>query len=193
MAKIKFELSSKSINAAIKQLKQIQKQIRTSIQDEFIRLSLVWIRDNAIERLNSEPFDGIIKSKIIDSFSIETLFGIGKLINTSDKAVYIEFGVGAIGDGSHPNANEAGYEYNLASDNKNSDGSWTFTRRITAGIDIKEENRLNSVQEGGGEVLRITTRGQSGSLFMYNAAMDYANNPSIIQMLYNQAFNKFIK
>jgi len=193
MATVKFDLSSKSINAAIKRIKQIQKQIQSSIQNEFIRLSLLWIRDNAIQRLNSEALDEIIKSKIADSFSIEYAPGIGKLINSSDKAVYIEFGVGAVGEGSHPNAPVAGYEYNVPSDKKNADGSWTFTRRTTAGIDIKEENRLESAQKGGGEAIQITTRGQSGSLFMYNAAMDYANNPAIIQMLYNQAFNKYIK
>lgn len=193
MAKLSFDLSAKSVNAVIKKLKKDIELLQGSVNQEFIRLSLLWIRTKAIENLTASEIDNIIVDKILQGFEIEVHANYGKLINSESKAVYIEFGVGIEGAGSHPAANTAGYEYNVPSNKKHADGSWTFKRRIASGIDIKPENFEEAERAYGNTVLIITTYGQKGELYLYNAVMDYANNPVIPQMLYKQAFNKYIK
>lgn len=195
MAKVVFDLSEGSVAAAIKEIKRIERLLRTSVNQEFMKLSLEWIRDRAIKTLEMSGQDNTIVRAIANSFEIapttaKTL--AWKLTNSLDKAVYIEFGVGIVGQGSHPLAGETGYDYNVPSDSKNADGTWTFTRRLSAGIDIKEENRESTSTKGGGEALVITTRGQGGELYMYNACMDYANSTHP-QRLYQIAYNKYIK
>lgn len=189
--KVTISLSPDSVKSAIKQIKTYKRTFEKKVIPEFVLSSLEWIKSKAISYLKTSAIDPIIIGKIEQGFLIQTNAKNGALVNTEDKAVYIEFGVGIKGKGTHPEAASAGYEYDVPSDKKTADGGWTFKRRISAGIDILPQNRETRKFVGGTDAAIIYTHGQGGELFVYNACMDYMNS-STPQIIFNQIFNKYL-
>ena len=120
MATININFDVKSIKNAIKQVETIKRKLQKEVPSLFIDKCLEWVRVRANEYLSNINMSGNITSDIQNSWYIETITSNAKrLVNTSDKAVYVEFGVGQVAQGNpHPNSNETNYEYNIQNGKK---------------------------------------------------------------------------
>lgn len=157
MAKtISIDLSSKSIQNAINELKKINKNI-LMINDEFIIASLTWIMNRAneylAERVKSFPNSANI-SKDWEINKLNEKANYYELRNVNDKAYFVEFGTGLKGSRKeHPMAEETNYVYDVNSYGEKGwdfdfqyDGKWYHFRGYT---------------------------GYEGKSFLYDATWDY--------------------
>lgn len=192
---IGFDLSDAGIQNAQKQINNIIKQIQKQVNTEFISLSLDWIKNRAIQYLNSSGLDAGIIQELQTRFVKQVFVRTGHLILDHEKGAYVEFGVGIEGSKSpYPNtfAKDLYWEYDVDSNFKSSkDRSWRFVLKSDQPLDIKQDKITAIAKKDNGDTVYKTT-GSQGILFMYNAIMDYANNISIPGSLYETALNKII-
>jgi len=190
-----FDLSEKGIKKVQKELEKIQECLKNDINIEFIRLSLEWIKNRAYKYLLESGHDLDLVNAINGSWKLNLNKISGTLINDYDKSAYVEFGVGEVGQEqpySNQFATELHWEYNLPTYSKNyMTGEWSFVIDNYDIVDIREKNITKKDEVDLGKTL-ITTRGNQGAMFMYNAIMDYANNMSIPAQLYRNALEKFL-
>lgn len=181
---VNVELSHNSIKNAIKQLKKFEKHYagfssENSSMQKFLERCYYRIIEIANMKLDniSGFYETDMKSRIKTSWSFEVTGNVMTVVNNSDKAVYIEFGVGAVGEEiPHPQASEAGYEYNIPTRYKKDDGTWSFYIKFEeSGIDLRRKNyEIKSVNRG--QRIRVKTRGNEAGLYTYNALMDFVMN-----------------
>lgn len=177
--KIEIALNKQSVKKAIKQLNAIKKTVPT-MQQEFLMEVAHWLTDGANDYITNSDLGSLVKDQIRGSWSYEQTANGVKIVNRAEKAVYVEFGVGIVGQSqAHPNATEEGYEYNMDSPSKSIDGSWTFFTNSEE-LDLPKDALLaHNWYEGkrgkGGEKgkrLLIMTRGAKGVWYAYNAIVD---------------------
>ena len=177
--KIEIALNKQSIKNAIKQLNAIKKIVPT-MQQEFLMEVAHWLTERANDYITNSDLGSLVKDQIRGSWSCEPTANGVKIVNRAEKAVYVEFGVGIVGQSqAHPNANAEGYEYNMDSPSKSINGSWTFFTNSEE-LDLPKDALLaHNWYEGkrgkGGEKgkrLLIMTRGAKGVWYAYNAIVD---------------------
>lgn len=189
--KINIGYNTKSIDKAIKQIEKYQKRLK-SIIPGFLTLSAKRIVEIANENLDRDGGSlgigqGII-AEIKSGWEIlpveETANGYSIPIrNNTDKATYIEFGVGQIGASEpHKNATEAGYGYDL-----NNHGNWGWSFFVHTNdlrdIDIGKEYRdIEVVRKSGVE---IVTRGQPALMYAFNAIIDFKDKEEFLPIIKN--------
>lgn len=192
---INFDLSDKGIQNAQKQINNMIAKIQSQVNTEFISLSLDWIKNRAIQYLNSSGLDAGIIQELQTRFVKKVFVRTGHLILDHEKGAYIEFGVGIEGGKTpYPNtfSKDLYWEYDVDSKFKSSDDrSWKFVLKSNEPLDIKQDKISMVAIKNNGDIVYKTT-GSQGILFMYNAIMDYANNISIPGSLYETALNKII-
>lgn len=188
MKQIKVGYSEKSIDEAIKQLREYQKRLQ-SIIPTFFQQCADKIIQLANEKLNGIGLDyGIvaeikkgwqpIKKKDDNTYVLE---------NTSDRSVYIEFGVGQIGEEEpHPEAGKTGYQYNKPSKYKKFDIGegktvWWFNAS-NSDIDIINDDRyrLDSMRSSRGIIIK--TAGQPATMFAFNAIQDFMDGAMYVDI-----------
>ena len=177
--KIEIGLNKKSIKNAIKQLRTVKYNFDIARKD-FLEGVALWLIERANFYLSNSDIGEIVKLDIRNGWIYDfTPIGV-KITNSAEKAVYVEFGVGVVGQSqSHPNASAEGYEYNVESASKNDDGSWTFFTN-KENLDLPKNSIFVDRNFGGsrgrggeyGERLQITTRGAKGVWYAYNAIVD---------------------
>lgn len=193
MAKIKINFDKKSIQDAIKQLKDIKKKMRKDVPSLFVTRCLEWIRDRANNYLWNIEMDGEILSDIQSHWAIEDVSeNVKRLVNTSKKAVFVEFGVGSVGQReSHPEADTEGYIYNKPSKYKHSDGRWYFNvKHKQYAIDLNEGYFSVYQRENSGKIMAVT-KGSPANLYLYNAGMDLVSTGAY-QDIWNKVLNDTI-
>lgn len=166
--KIEIGLNKQSIKNAIKQLNSIKKTI-TTMQQEFLVAVAHWVTNKANEYIDRSDIGSLVKDEIKGGWEYEpTEIGV-KIVNRTQKAVFVEFGVGIVGKSqSHPNATQEGYEYNVPSRAKFLGGSWSF-RGQTETLDLP----IDSVDYAEAEnELVFITQGAKGVWYAYNAIVD---------------------
>ena len=177
--KIEIALNKQSIKNVIKQLNAIKKTVST-MQQEFLMEVAHWLTERANDYITNSDLGSVVKDQIRGSWSYEPTANGVKIVNNAEKAVYVEFGVGVVGQSqAHPNASAEGYEYNMDSPSKSIDGSWTFFTNSEE-LDLPKDALLaHNWYEGkrgkGGEKgkrLLIMTRGAKGVWYAYNAIVD---------------------
>lgn len=193
MAKINISLDAKSINNAIKQVESIKTKMATTIPSLFITKCLQWVMNRANEYLSTISMDGEVIADIQSNWTIERVTNnVKRLVNSSNKAVFVEFGVGRVGQiSSHPQANIEGYQYNKPSEYKKSDGSWIFdAQHKQYAIDLKEGYYVMIGDENNGRA-KVMTKGSPANLYLYNAGMDLISTGAY-KILWQQALNETI-
>ena len=125
---IEIELSKKSVNSAIKRLRQLEKNY-PSIKKLFIRRSLEYIQERA--KINIQSYEAETQAsgrktwytptgELMNSWVIDETIGL--LSNVCDHAAWYEYGTGSVGASNpHPKKRE-GYEYDV--NNHGADGWW---------------------------------------------------------------------
>lgn len=170
--KIEISLNQKSIKNAIKLLNQEKQKIEQSVH-EYLQLSADWIINRANEILDRSDIGENIKSEISGGWDTEWVSPSHlKIVNHSRKAVYVEFGVGIIGQtDKHPNADETGYEYNIESSKKFGQGFWEFVVPSRDYLDLPEKAIIYQDNDKYG--LSIITQGTEGVWYLFNAMEDF--------------------
>ena len=187
---IEVGLSKSSIEKAIKDIEQYQKKINDLIPTFFEKCADA-ISNLANRRLSSTRFEEGIIADIESSwkFDKENLI----LENTSNKAVYVEFGVGQVGgEEGHPAAQEAGYQYNIPSNYKRWDTRtgqtvWWFSAPIGS-VDIIDDDKYRLDSFRGGKGVVIKTAGQPATMFLFNAVQDFIDSEK-----YKEIWKELIK
>jgi hypothetical protein len=187
--KINIELNPKSIHQAIAILKKQKTVLVNKAIHEFMELSSDWIINRANEILDRSDIGENIKNEISDGWDTKWIAPNHlEIINHSRKAVYVEFGVGIIGQtDKHPNADEAGYEYNVESSNKFGQGFWQFTVPSADYLDLPQKAIIN--QDNVKYGISIITQGTEGVWYFFNAVEDFKLREQ--QRLWEKIKNKY--
>lgn len=191
---INIELNQKSIQEAKKKLLQVKKAVPLATKD-FLEDVAMWLIDRANMHLDNSDIGENVKIEIRNGWVYNfTANGI-QITNSTDKAVFVEFGVGIVGQqDSHPQASKEGYEYNVYSHAKFLGGYWSFTTQLE---DLDLPKNSVEMQSNGNDYV-ILTQGAKGVWYAYNAIAD-ANmelarpNGGEIGALWEKAKRKYIK
>jgi hypothetical protein len=172
MKKITIELNTKSIKKAQKHLLDLENQI-PKMQQKFLMAVANWVTNRANLYISNSDIGNFVKSDIIVGWEYEPTANGVKIINRTQKAVFVEFGVGIVGQSeAHPNASAEGYEYNMDSYHKDrkGTGTWLFQSSLIE-LDLPLKNVELAYNESGNEYA-IVTRGAKGVWYAYNAIVD---------------------
>lgn len=189
--KIPVGYSKQSIDKAIKQVEEYQKRLK-SIIPSFLTLCAQRIVEIANQNLDRDGGslgigNGII-AEIKTGWEIQPVEEKGKgysvsIRNNTDKATYIEFGVGQVGANEpHENAQKAGYGYDL---NNHGNRGWSFFIHTNdlRDIDIGKEYRDIEIARRSG--VEIITRGQPALMYAFNAIIDFKGNKEFLPIIEN--------
>lgn len=196
--KINIELNQKSIQDAKRKLLYVKK-VLPQITRDFMEDVAMWLIERANMHLNNSHIGENVKIDIRNGWVYNfTPTGL-QITNSTEKAVFVEFGVGVVGQSqAHPQASAEGYEYNQDSPAKDNDGSWHFFAN-EADLDLPKsaiDYGLNG--KGSQNRMAIYTRGAKGVWYAYNAIVD-ANvelakgNGGEIGALWEKAKARYIK
>lgn len=179
--KLSVSLNTKSIQNAVKSLQTARKQLAEKMVEDLLIGCCERIIARANANLDTLDLGENVKRGIQSSWIISAgQDGKITLLNTWHKdhgqwqmaAAYVEFGVGINGEGSHPEADEAGYEYNLPSSNKDEADSWYFWTDA-ADLDLPQNVIIPDGSKRYGNRLKVRTRGTQATRFLYNAVMEF--------------------
>jgi hypothetical protein len=171
--KIEIALNKKSINDAIKTIKRQRKILLDKMLPDYINIAAHWITQRANEYIDRADLGSIVKMQIKGGWEYVKIPNGLKIVNRTQKAVFVEFGVGIVGQGdAHPQASVEGYEYNVDSYHKDrkGTGTWVFQSSIDE-LDLPLKNVEFAYNESGSEYA-IVTRGAKGVWYAYNAIVD---------------------
>ena len=187
--KIEIALNKKSIQDAIKFIKQQKKVLIEQAIPEYMQLSADWIINRANEILDRSDIGEFIKGYIFNAWDREwNGKNHIKIINHSRKSAYVEIGVGIIGQSStHPNASQTNWEYNVPTQEKDSQGGWIFSVRNMEELDIPQDAVIEHADVD--KNIAIYTRGTQGVWYLFNAMEDFKLNKA--QELWEKVKKKY--
>lgn len=199
--KIVIELNNKSIENAIKQLKDYKSKV-VKATNEFLEFVSEWVIKKANIYIDASDIGDLVKLELRNSWDYTIKNGVATVSNNGSMvknryvvgedgnskiekqeipvAILVEFGVGVVGQSNpHPNASVEGYKYNLPTIHKNSDGMWYFWTNsneldipLSAVEDIRGFDDFRGVGNEQGKRIVVGTRGTQGVMYAYNAIVD---------------------
>lgn len=97
-----------------------------------------------------------------------------KIFTKNTRSSFIEFGTGIVGkEQPHPLAEKDNYQYDVDSKFKANDRSWWFGVKNYENRDIPESSIIDT--DIGIDELIIRTKGAKGTMFAYNAFVDFVS------------------
>ena len=170
---INISLDTRSVKQAIKEINKVQKKLSKQVPKVYLTKCIDYIVAKANEYLMQVNMDNSIIADIQTHWTIEHIGNNQiRLVNNSDKAVFVEFGVGMIGQqNAHPNSYATNYEYNIPTRAKNSAGYWAFEVDKEKGVDLVANYYRVRQKKSGTDV--AITKGSPANLYLYNAIMDF--------------------
>ncbi len=176
-----------SVNRAIGRLQHIKKQLRVEIRIAFLVECCLWLQARANQYLEQSDIGEAIKEEIKASWVISQSLSGATLTNTSEHAVYVEFGVGIEGQRQpHESASSEGYLYNVPSEAKarwGNTGKWSFLFSDESGVDLPRD-KYSVVGKDQNKV--VITYGSKGAWYAYNALVDLATYPQNLKSIWNK-------
>ena len=176
--KITVNLNQSSVRSAIAKLQKAKSQLPTML-NELLMQSCEALIVLANQNLEWVGIGDAVKEKIKLSWSYTVKNGVATLINSYQKAVYVEFGTGIVGEENpHKMASSAGYEYNVDSPYKDEQGHWTFYADLEElDLPIKGDDRadityFNEPNRNSTRML-IRTSGAPATMFVFNAILRF--------------------
>ncbi|MCM1437787.1 MAG: hypothetical protein NC131_01055 [Roseburia sp.] len=170
--KLTVGLNTKSIKEAVKALETVKKQLEGQILDELLKSCADWFIARSNEYVMRSDIGYSVKSGIAAEWEVKAEENGKKVVitNSHDKAVYVEFGVGVVGERDpHESAKESGYEYNAFSIFKDNEDAWQFTTTADE-LDLPQKAILSEYDDGSKILVR--TMGATGVRYAYNALVD---------------------
>lgn len=124
---ININLSKNSINEAKEKIINIRKN-QSKVDNLFRKVSCRWIVNEANKNLDNSINSGYpIVTEIRNNWRTIDFGNVITLLNHNEISAYVEFGTGKKGQmNPHSKSKIAGYEYNIPTDKKDSQGRWTF-------------------------------------------------------------------
>lgn len=189
--KINIGYDTKSIDKALKKIEEYQKRLK-SIIPTFFQQCADKIISIANEKLNTVGLPYGVVAEIKNGW--QPIKKIDKntyvLENTSDKSVYIEFGVGQVGaENPHKLSGEQGYQYNMPSKHKwsnpySGETQWYISFRSKADIDLAETyyEPLTEPKYTTRSREYIRTSGQPATMYAFNAVQDFMDNAMYVDI-----------
>lgn len=180
MKNIKVKLSPKSVGKAIEQLEKLKATIKSgNVIKDFLFGCCEKIIELANRNLESYDIGVNVKDKIFSSWTYENSFAENRVVlkNTCDKAVYIEFGVGVVGQrNSHELADREGYEYNIPTlskyaGNYHDENTWRFYKNSIEDVDLR--NGFYEVWQTQNGEFKIITQGSPATMFVFKAVQEF--------------------
>lgn len=170
--KIEIALNKQSIKNAIKLLNSIKKTVPT-MQQEFLMSVAHWVTNKANDYIDLSDIGSLVKDEIKGGWKYEPTANGVKIVNRTQKAVFVEFGVGVVGQGNaHPQASAEGYEYNMDSYHKDRKGTGTWVFQSSSERLDLPLNNVEFAYNKSGTDYAIVTRGAKGVWYAYNAIVD---------------------
>lgn len=172
MKTINISLDEKSIDEAIKELEKAKQQLQTQMLADFRKALCEWIVERANRWLDRSTIGADVIADIESHWEYPTNYAdnVVTIKNTSDKAVFVEFGVGRVGQSSpHFLAGEQGYEYGIGTKINQATGQWVFSETSEEDIDIQDGYWM-ILKRGG-----VRTSGSPATMYAYNAVVDALN------------------
>ena len=131
---IKVALNKKSIDQAIQKLNTAKKQLQNEMLDELLQECYDYFTMRANYYIMQSTVGDDVVSSILNGWKLTKHAKGISIENTSNKAVFVEFGVGIVGEqNSHPNANQIGnnWQYNIPTPYKRAgkyhdENTWRF-------------------------------------------------------------------
>lgn len=199
MKKINVALNSKSIDDAIKELKNAQVQLKSQMLTEFMIKSCQWIVDQANDYLDKSDIGRNVIDDIKSHWSFDPSTNPVIITNTSDKAAFVEFGVGIVGqENPHDNASSARWKYNVPSQSKyagehHDENTWRFYVGNKDDIDLEDGNYEQLNTKSGR--IKVITRGSPAVMYAYQAIVDarqeLRSGGGIFKKFWNETMNKY--
>lgn len=156
-------------------MKEVQKKVQTKLPEVYLRKCVEWIKTEANNNLMATAIGSNVKMLIQSQWREELVGNTIKLSNTAEYekgvnlAVFVEFGVGIVGQQSpHEKAQEANYQYNVPSNAKRNDGQWSFSADDGESYMNLEKGYYNTFNLGDG-ALTVVSKGSPATLFLYKA------------------------
>jgi hypothetical protein len=182
--RINIALNPQSIKKAVQQLKSVKKSIPTMVA-EFLTECCKWIIDRANELLADVDIGANVIDDIQSNWTYTVTENSAKIVNSSGRAAFVEFGVGVVGQNSpHPWSDAAGYDYNIPTQYKTQNGEWHFFRNAD-NLDLPQGSYDTDWVTGKYEDrarMHIWSRGATGSMYLYNAFMDLQTTGAMKQI-----------
>lgn len=189
--KLTINLDSKSVQNAIKELYRARNKVWKAL-DELLALSCERLITLANQNLEWVEIGDMVKEKIKASWAYRVSNGVATLTNEYQKAVYVEFGTGVVGERNpHENAKEAGYDYNVDSPYKDEQGRWTFyTDYEDLDIPMDALSDITVFRKDNASRMQIRTNGAPATMFVFNAIMRFKSEKHA-QQLWEQVKGKY--
>lgn len=187
--KLNVELSPKSIQEAIEKLKKAKYQsTKGTLIKEYLEFVCEWVINRANWYIDNADIGENVKIDIRNGWEYEVSLEGAKIINRTDQAVFVEFGVGIIGQSNkHANSTTEGYEYNKPSRYKNRDNSWIFAVDSDIDIDIQSKYIINRTEN------TVRTQGSPSVMYAYNAIVDARNELKKPNGVFAQEYKKLLE
>lgn len=166
--KLKIALNKKSIKNALNALETAKKQLQGEMLNEFYFECFRYFESRAKDYLLSTSIGEQVANEIAFGWKYEKTKNGAIFRNDHEKAVYVEFGVGIVGqENKHTNAQKLGndYKYNIGSKIL-PDGSWIFSKTSLDDLDILDRFIINETEH------TIRTKGSSAIMYAFNALED---------------------
>lgn len=181
-------INKESLDKIKANIKKLKNQLKDEIIPDFLRECCYKIQEMANDNLTLLDIGVNVKTDIRFGWN-EPVITKNKavLTNSADKAVYVEFGVGKVGEQhKHENADKTGYQYNKPSPYKGADGYWAF-ETTDADLDLPQKDVY---YQRLGDSLSVMTNGTESTMFVYNAIMDFANK-QMAQTIWEETKRKY--
>lgn len=191
--RININLSKKSIENAIKQIKTVQKKVQNDLPRVYLQKCVAKIIELANQNLMATTIGSGVKILIQGSWEISPVVGNRIVLSNNAEyesgknlAVFVEFGVGMVGqENSHKMANEANYEYNVLTWSKDQNGRWFYSLQGGESQMNIESKYYQGVETGSGG-LEFVTKGTPATMFLYKAWKTFETS-GLYKTLWEQA------
>ena len=162
--KYTLKLNSRSVNALKKRI-QIMKSNIPILMERFLKDVAEWIIEKAKWYVENSDIGANVKADINDHWSYTISGKSAKIVNDSDKAVFVEFGVGSMGAMiPHDMAKSEGYQYNV-----NDHTYWVFTVEDEEDVDMHQGYQTKNAPDGQ---IYIITKGSWRVMYAYQSIVD---------------------
>jgi hypothetical protein len=173
--KININLNTKSIESAIAQLNRVKTLFKSGeIMKDLLTQVCILFMERANYYVDQSEVGDAVKEDIKYAWDFTVSKNTAKIVNGAEKAVYVEFGVGIVGQGQpHPHAAEAGYVYNIPTRAKDGAGYWRFLLGDLDYLDLPQSAAsIQASKWGTMDMYTVYSNGTKGAMYAYNALID---------------------
>lgn len=188
---MRLSIDRSSIKKILDRIKKLKEKIQKEMINELLTECCNAIIRRSNEKLQVMDLGENVKAEIATSwYQTKISPTMVSLMNSSDKSVYVEFGVGIKGQQNpHERAGIEGYEYNVPSEYKIGD-SWAFKVDGMEDIDLPSKDYTTQLGLMGKTV--VVTEGTPATMFVFNSIQDFIMDKEAVS-IWERVKNKYLR